>query len=221
MTRKIVTLSMRDQIYDALRDSILKNAYAPNSVLPIDRLAEDFGVSATPVREALVRLEAESLVTLIPNKGAIVTDIQADDILNNWEMRQLLEPYAAGKSASLIPDSEVEAIRGEILSIKQSPFNNDRYVASDTKMHEILYIHLPNAFLKDTIRRVHQMSIRIRYFPEDSPAMHEQIVNEVLQEHLSIIDALKTRDPAKVSESVQTHLRNGEKRAMAALLRKR
>ncbi len=221
MTKKIVTLSMRDQIYDALRDSILKNTYAPNSVLPIDRLAEDFGVSATPVREALVRLEAESLVTLIPNKGAIVTDIQADDILNNWEMRQLLEPYAAGKSASLIPDSEVEAIRGEILNIKQSPFNNDRYVASDTKMHEILYIHLPNAFLKDTIRRVHQMSIRIRYFPEDSPVMHEQIVNEVLQEHLSIIDALKTRDPAKVSESVQTHLRNGEKRAMAALLRKR
>jgi DNA-binding GntR family transcriptional regulator len=65
------------------------------------------------------------------------------------------------------------------------------------------------------------MSIRIRYFPEDSPAMHEQIVNEVLQEHLSIIEALKTRDPSKVSESVQTHLRNGEKRAMAALLRKR
>lgn len=221
MMRKIVTLSMRDQIYEALRESILKNAYAPNSVLPIDRLAEDFGVSATPVREALVRLEAENLVTLIPNKGAIVTDIQAEDILNNWEMRQLLEPYAAGKSASLIPDSEIEGIRSEILSLRQSPFNNERYVASDTRMHELLYIHLPNAVLKDTIRRVHQMSIRIRYFPEGSPLMHEQIVNEVLQEHLSIIEALQTKVPAKVSETVQIHLRNGEKRAMAALLRKR
>ena len=221
MTKKIVTLSMRDQIYDALRESIVKNAYGPNSVLPIDKLAEDFGVSATPVREALVRLEAEGLVTLIPNKGAMVTDIKAEDILNNWEMRQLLEPYAAGKSTGLIPESEIEEIRTEILSMKQSAFDNDRYVAADTRMHEILYIHLPNTFLKDTIRRVHQMSSRIRYFPEDSQPMHEQVVNEVVQEHLSIIDALRTRDSARIADSVQIHLRNGEKRAMAALLRKR
>ncbi len=221
MTKKIVTLSMRDQIYDALRESIIKNVYTPNSVLPIDRLAEDFGVSATPVREALVRLEAEGLVTLIPNKGALVTDIQAEDILNNWEMRQLLEPYAASKSSGLVPESELEAIRAEIDAMKHSPFDNDRYVACDTRMHEILFIHLPNAFLKDTIRRVHQMSIRIRYFPEDSKSMHEQAVNEVLKEHLAIIDALKTRDPAAITETVQVHLRNGEKRAMAALLRKR
>ena len=221
MTKKIVTLSMRDQIYEVLRESIIKNDYTPNSVLPIDRMAEDFGVSATPVREALVRLEAEGLVTLIPNKGAMVTDIQAEDILNNWEMRQLLEPYAAGKSTSLIPASEIEGIRAEISDMKQSPFNNDRYVACDTRMHEILYIHLPNIFLKDTIRRVHQMSIRIRYFPEDSKSMHKQAVNEVFSEHLAIIDALETRDAARIIETVQVHLRNGEKRAMAALLRKR
>ncbi|MDP2791077.1 MAG: GntR family transcriptional regulator [Rectinemataceae bacterium] len=221
MTKKIVTLSMRDQIYEALRESIIKNAYAPNSVLPIDHLAEDFGVSATPVREALVRLEAEGLVTLIPNKGALVTDIQAEDILNNWEMRQLLEPYAAGKSTSLIPEAELKSIRAEISDMKKSPFDNDRYVACDTRMHEILYIHLPNAFLKDSIRRVHQMSLRIRYFPEDSKSMHEQAVNEVITEHLAIVDALENRDPAKISETVLLHLRNGEKRAMAALLRKR
>jgi len=169
----------------------------------------------------LVRLEAEGLVTLIPNKGAIVTDIQADDILNNWEMRLLLEPYAAGKSAALIPEQEVEALREEIIHLRQAPFDNDRYVASDTKLHETLYTHLPNTFLRDTIRRVHQMSIRIRYFPEDSKAMHEQAVNEVLQEHLAIIEALKSHDSPRIAESVQTHLRNGEKRAMAALLRKR
>jgi len=221
MKKKIVTLSMRDQIYDALRDSILKNLYGPTSVLPIDRLAEEFGVSATPVREALVKLESEGLVSLIPNKGAMVTDIQADDILNNWEMRQLLEPYAAGKSASLIPDDEIEEVKKEILGLRQAPFDNDRYVASDTRMHEMLYLHLPNAVLRETIRRVHQMSIRIRYFPEDSLSMHEQVVNEVLQEHRVIIDAFRTRDPVTISEAVLSHLRNGEKRAMAALLRKR
>jgi len=220
MTKKIVALSMRDQLYDALRDSIVKNLYSPNSLLPIDRLAEDFGVSATPVREALVRLEAEGLVTLIPNKGAMVADIKAEDIFNNWEMRLLLEPYAAGKSASLIPDCEIEGICAEILDMKRSAFDNDRYVADDTRMHEILYSHLPNTFLKDTIRRVHQMSMRIRYFPEGSRAMHEQVVNEVVQEHLSMIEALRTRDSAKIVDCVRIHIQNGQKRTMAALSQK-
>ena len=148
MKKKIISLSMRDQIYDALREYIIKNNYGPNSVLPIDRLAEEFGVSATPVREALVRLESEGLVSLIPNKGAVVTDIQAEDIMNNWEMRRLLEPYAAGKSAALIPDEAVEDLRAEIGSMKESPFNDEKYVECDTRLHEMLYIHLPNTFLK-------------------------------------------------------------------------
>ena len=173
MKKKIVSLSMRDQIYDALRDLILKNVYRPNSVMQIDGLAEEFSVSATPVREALVRLEAEGLVNLVPNKGAMVTDIQEVDIRNTWEMRKLLEPYAAGQGALLITGLEILELEEQILSLRDGPFNNDEYVACDTRLHEILYIHLDNRFLTDAIRRLHQMSIRIRYFPEDSGELHE------------------------------------------------
>jgi DNA-binding GntR family transcriptional regulator len=212
---------MRDQMYNALRDLILKNSYIPNSVLQIDRLAEEFGVSATPVREALVRLEADGLVSLIPNKGALVTDIQEVDIRNNWEMRRLLEPYAAGQSAPLIPVSEIQSLRDEILTLRDAPFDNDHYVATDTRLHEILYQHLTNGSLKDTIRRVHQMSIRIRYYPEGSAPMHEKVVNEVIGEHLAIVDAMVTRDAEQIEERVRNHLLNGERRAMAALTDKR
>ena len=217
MNKKIVTVSMRDQMYDALRELILKNNYGPKSVLQIDRLAEEFGVSATPVREALVRLESDGLVSLIPNKGALVTDIQEDDIRYNWEMRRLLEPYAAGQSVLLIPDAEIALLEAEIGTLRNEPFNNDLYVEMDTRLHDLLYIYLSNGFLKDTIRRVHQMSIRIRYFPEGSAAMHEKAVKEVILEHLAILNAIRTRDPGIVSESVKTHLQNGEVRAMAAL----
>ncbi len=218
--KKIVSLSMRDQMYEALRDLILKNTYGPNSVLQIDGLAEEFGVSATPVREALVRLEAEGLVTLIPNKGAQVTDIQEADISNTWEMRRLLEPYAAGQSVSLIPESEVAELRREVSSLHAEPFDNNRYIEADNRLHQMLYLHLSNSYLKDTIRRVHQMSIRIRYFPEGSAAMHERVVNEVIQEHLAILDSVMTRDARKIAELVLAHLQNGEKRAMAALEKK-
>lgn len=217
MKKKIVSLSMRDQIYDALRDLILKNVYRPNSVMQIDGLAEEFSVSATPVREALVRLEAEGLVNLVPNKGAMVTDIQEVDIRNTWEMRKLLEPYAAGQSALLITGLEILELEEQILSLRDDPFNNDEYVACDTRLHEILYIHLDNRFLTDAIRRLHQMSIRIRYFPEDSGELHERTVHEVIQEHLAILAAIRTRDPVLISARVLEHLKNGEKRAMAAL----
>ncbi|PKL07794.1 MAG: hypothetical protein CVV51_12290 [Spirochaetae bacterium HGW-Spirochaetae-7] len=217
MTKKIVSLSMREQLYDALRDLILKNIYRPNAVLQIDHLAEEFSVSATPVREALVRLEADGLVRLIPNKGAMVTDIREVDIRNTWEMRQLLEPYAAGLSAELIPGSEILELEEKILGLRDEPFSNDRYVECDTRLHEIFYIHLGNTLLVDMIRRVHQMSIRIRYYPEGSMALHERVVHEVIQEHLSILAAIRTRDAAKISALVLAHLQNGEKRAMAAL----
>lgn len=220
MKKKIVTLSMREQLYEALRDSIVHNSYPPNAILPIDRLAEEYGVSATPVREALVRLEAEGLISLTPNKGAVVADIQAEDILNNWEMRLLLEPYAAGKSAALIPDEEIAELRSEIESMVASPFDDEKYVECDTRLHELLYAHLTNVFLKDTIRRVHQMSVRIRYFPEGTSVMHEQVVREVVKEHLAILDALSSRDPVRISAFVQVHLQNGERRAMDALLKK-
>ncbi len=218
--RKIVTLSMRDQIYEALRESIMKNTYLPGAMLPIDKLAEDFGVSATPVREALVRLEAEGLVTLVPNKGAMVTDIETQDIRNNWEMRLLLEPYAAAKSCHLIPESDLQKLRKDILDMKSAPFDNDRYVASDTKLHDTLYIHLPNSVLRDSIRRVHQMSIRIRYFPEGSVQMHTQVVDEVLDEHLIIVDALLSRDASRAEKSVKNHLENGEARTIKAFVKK-
>ncbi len=217
MKRKIVTLSMREQIYDALRDLILKNAYKPNAVLQIDGLAEEFSVSATPVREALVRLEADGLVRLIPNKGAVVSDIREEDIRNTWEMRQLLEPYAAGMSATLIPTSEIEELEEKLFRLRDQPFDNERYVECDTRLHEVLYTHLENQLLVDTIHRVHQMSIRIRYFPEGSGALHEQTVHEVIQEHLAILAAIRTRDAKRISELVLEHLENGQKRAMAAL----
>jgi DNA-binding GntR family transcriptional regulator len=221
MKTKIVSHSMREQMYDALRDLILKNSYRPNSVLQIDRLAEEFGVSATPVREALVRLEADGLVNLIPNKGAMVTDIKEEDIRNTWEMRQLLEPYAAAQSATLIPGAEILELEEKILSLRDGPFDNESYVACDARLHEILYSHLGNALLVDMVRRVHQMSIRIRYYPEGSSAMHETTVHEVIQEHLAILAAIRTRDAGKISALVLEHLKNGEKRAMTALAGKK
>jgi DNA-binding GntR family transcriptional regulator len=214
--KKIISHSIREQMYIALKEHILKNIYKPNEVLQIDRIAEEFGVSATPVREALVRLESDGLVTLIPNKGAQVSDISEEDIRNTWEIRRLLETYAARMSIRLIPDEELDDLERDIHRLEASPFDEELYVSTDRKLHQLFFIYLTNNLLKDSITRVHEISNRIRYFAEGSVQMHEKVVQDVIHEHLSIIANIRTHDPELLVPLLYTHLLNGEKRTLEA-----
>ncbi len=214
--KKIISLPVRDQMFSALKEQILFNDLKPNDVLHIDKLAEEFGVSATPVREALVKLESDGLVTLIPNKGAKVSDISDDDILNTWEMRRLLESYAARSSISLITDEELDDLEKDILRLKNGEQDDDLYISTDIRLHELFFKHLKNDLLKDAIRRIHEISHRIRYFAERSVLMHEKVVQDVIQEHLTIIVNIRSRNTELLIPLLYTHLLNGEKRTLEA-----
>ncbi len=219
MTKKIAAVPIREQLYDAVKDSILRNAFVPGALLQIDRLAEEYGVSATPVREALVRLEADGLVALIPNKGAQVTEITEKDIREIWEMRRLLEPYAARSSAASIREEEITELEREILTLRDDPTNTELYIRTDIKLHELLYFQCPNSYLRETLRRVHEVSYRIRYFAESRKTMHDAVTHEVIREHLDILEILRTRDQDRIVVAVSSHLLNGERRAVSALSR--
>ena len=214
-----ISHSIREQIYIELKEHILKNIYQPNQVLQIDRIAEEFGVSATPIREALVRLESDGLVTLIPNKGAKVTDISEEDIRNTWEIRRLLETYAARKSIDLISEEELDDLERDINRLKDSAFDEELYVSTDRRLHELFFTHLNNNLLRDSIIRVHEFSHRIRYFAEGSTQMHEKVVQDVIHEHLSIIANIRTHDPELLVPLLYTHLLNGERRTLEATAR--
>ncbi|HSV56803.1 MAG TPA: GntR family transcriptional regulator [Magnetospirillaceae bacterium] len=215
--RKIVTVSMREQLYEALKGLILDNSYRPRSVLAIDRIAEEFGVSATPVREALVKLEGDGFVELIPNRGALVTDIREEDVRNIWDMRLLLEPYAARECTATADGEELGILAADIRLLSSAPDDNGLYMDTDLRLHELLYLDVKNGLLLDTIRRVHQMSLRVRYFAEHRPELREVVVREVIAEHLGIIEAVRTRQPDAVEALLRTHLQNGQRRTIDAL----
>lgn len=217
MKKKVVLVSIRDQMYEAIKESILTNTYAPGEELQIHKLAEDFGVSTTPVRETLIRLESVGLVTLIPNKGAKVTGIKEEDVRNTWEMRRLLEPYAARITATMSLDSELNDLDNKIHKVLQEPYDFSAYRNSDIGLHELLYIYLPNMLLKETLKRVHQMSMRMRYFAEDDSLIQKEVILEVTKEHLLILEALNERNAEKAADAVLFHLINGEKRILQAI----
>lgn len=216
--RKPLIQSTRDQVFEGIKEMILNNTYVPGEVLQIDRLSEEFGVSSTPIREALIRLEGYGLVTLIPNKGARVTEITVEDIRNTWEMRAVLEPYAASITAGISGlDEELENLREGFIEILNGNHDLDRYIEGDIRLHTLLYEHLPNPFLRETVQRVRQLSMRMRYFPEGVDQIKESIIASVTAEHLEIVDALLAHDAQRSSEAVRVHIERGLDRTLACM----
>lgn len=213
----MVLKSMRDQIYEAIQESIVNNSYNPGEELQIDRLAEEFGVSTTPIREALIRLESSGLVHLIPNKGARVTAFREQDIQDTWEIRKLLEPYAARLTAALDVNSEIQELNTAFDKLQQGPQDGNLYIQSDIRLHELLFVHLSNELLKETLHNILQRSMRMRYFAEDVSKMHDQVVREVISEHKEILRALAANDGERTAEAVRRHVENGEQRALLAI----
>ena len=217
MGKKTVLKSIRDQIYEAIQQSIVNNSYKPGEELQIDRLAGEFGVSTTPIREALIRLESSGLVQLIPNKGARVTAFREEDIRDTWEVRKLLEPYAAGLTAELNLIQEIQELNAAFDMLERGSQDGNLYIQSDIHLHELLYSHLSNELLKETLHNILQRSMRMRYFAEDVSKMHDRVVQEVIIEHKRILQALTARDREKTVEAVRLHIENGERRALLAI----
>src|SRR6187200_3686539 len=90
------------RVHRDLRHAILEGELAPGERLRAEALAGRFGTSRTPVREALLMLEREGLVDVLPNRGAIVRSFDADDLLDLYEVRSLIEPHAAARAATRI-----------------------------------------------------------------------------------------------------------------------
>ncbi len=218
---KVSRSFLRDQLYESLVEAILTNHYSPGEVLPIERLADDFGVSPTPLREAMIRLESAGLVTVLPNRRAQVKQITADDVVNLWEVRKLLEPYAARKlvtSGSLNGEakSELERVRAKLLAVMNNPGDLTSYIESDIGLHLFLR-GVSNAVLEDFLNKISLQYMRIRYYAEGRSSARAEVVKLITSEHLRIADALAAADPYAAEHAVYEHLVNSEKRTLATL----
>ncbi|HOX31485.1 MAG TPA: GntR family transcriptional regulator [Spirochaetales bacterium] len=214
---KPVIVSAKDQIFETLKAAILSNEYKPGDILQIDKLAREFGVSATPIRETLLRLEGAGLLKLIPNKGALVNEIEPKDIVDLWEMRKILECYAGRLSAALIPDQEIDALIARVRALTGGGFDKEAYTRVDDDIHRILYAYLDNRYFREAIARVQDNSLRIRYYAENASEQRESIVSEVCMEHIALLEALKLHDPDRIEQTLRRHLENGARRTLATV----
>ncbi len=209
-------LSLGEQIYQTLKERIVENQYLPGTMLQIDKLAEELGVSSTPIRETLFKLDSIGLVDMIRNKGAVVSEISERMVREVWQFRALLESFIAHEAASRSDKAALQSLRDRIGYLLDSPNDFELYKETDALLHEMLCARSENTLVKDALEKLLDHSRRIRYFAENTP-FREEVVREVSKEHLAIIDALLKKDADAVEKAMKKHLQSAEERTLKAL----
>lgn len=229
MGKQIAKVTLYERVYEHLRDGILSNEYLPGEVLSIESLAQETGVSTTPIREALSRLVAEGLVEQAPNKSVRVAGITPDDVTEVYEVRLLFEPYVASLAANWVTGNS--RLKRELLSIEKAaeqvsswpkkahctPAQRKTYLQIDLRLGALLWMVTANSLLKRIMATVSSHSRRIRSYAEASLHDDFALVQKVNSEHLSIISAIKEGRSKDAEVLVRKHLLKAKQRTLAQL----
>ena len=201
-------LPLRDVVFNTLRQAILKGELAPGERLMEIQLAEKLGVSRTPIREAIRKLELEGLVLMIPRKGAEVAKISEKSLRDVLEVRRSLEELAIELACQRMTDEEIEQL-GE----RQNDFKNAIHkgnamniAETDEAFHDVIYLGTGNDKLVQILNNLREQMYRYRLeYIKDEDKRQILIV-----EHEHILAAIKARNIAEAKNAAREHIDNQE-----------
>jgi DNA-binding GntR family transcriptional regulator len=179
---------LREIVYEELKRQIMVGEIAPGTRMMEVELAEEMGVSRTPVREAIRKLEKEGLVTIEPRRGAYASDISAKDMVDILEVRQDLEGMAAGIAAQKITDEGRIELENIARKYKESVDKEDieEIIKNDEAFHKYIVGLSGNKTLIKMVSQVQELALRFRYiYYEDFSRFKNQP-----SEHQAIVDAI-------------------------------
>ncbi|UWP60940.1 GntR family transcriptional regulator [Ruminococcus gauvreauii] len=208
-------LPLRDVVFNTLRDAILHGELLPGERLMEITLANRLGVSRTPVREAIRKLELEGLVIMVPRKGAQVAQITEKDLNDVLEVRLGLEELAMQFACERIGEPQLEQIREAALEFEQVMESDDitALAQADVKFHELIYEATKNRRLIQIINNLREQMYRYRIeYLKDSNARRT-----LVKEHREIYEALKERDHKKANDCMRDHIENQQKAIIKSL----
>lgn len=210
-------VGLGEEVYDALYAQLMSHAIRPGSRISIDSLARQLGVSQTPIRQALSRLEAQGLVVkthLIGYSAAPQMDRAKLDQL--FEMRLLLEPFAAEKAARTMKAGTLKTLRRLDAAMKDCMTDEvsmleGRYAQLDREFHDLIADSSGNELVRDTLESLHTHVHLFRLFYNAGRWVH------AVEEHRRIIDAFETGSPAKAKQAMKAHIEASKQRFLKFL----
>ena len=197
--------SLRGQVFQEIREDILKGKFKENEELREATLGKELGVSRTPVREALRQLELEGLVHIIPNKGAYVTGITEKDVHDIYMTRSMLEGLCARWAAEHISEEQIQEME-EVLLLTEYHLDrgNEQLAELDGKFHEVLYDASQSRILRHILSDFHKYVQVAR----KRSVKKEDRAKKSLEEHREILNALRTGDADRAEELAHIHILN-------------
>jgi DNA-binding GntR family transcriptional regulator len=203
-----VSLSPRalyQEVAELLRQRIFSRALAPGSWIDEMKLAEEYGISRTPLREALKVLAAEGLVTMKVRRGAYVTEMSDQDLNDVYHLLSLLESDAAGDVAARATDAQLKELQALHDELEAAADQHDRFFQLNEQFHmrllEVAGNRWRNQMVAD-LRKVMKLNRHNSLFKSGR-------IQESLREHRAIMRSLARRDAAATAQKMQAHFRNG------------
>jgi len=202
-------LPLREVVFNVLRKEILRGDLKPGERLMEIQLANRLGVSRTPVREAIRKLELEGLVLMIPRRGAEVAKITEKSLRDTLEVRGTLEKLAVTLACQRITDKELEELKkaadycGAFLNKKDIM----EIAKADEKFHNVIYHATNNQKLIKILSNLSEQVYRYRV----EYLKHENAPAQIIKEHKQLLDAIEARDEELASKTAEIHIDNQAK----------
>lgn len=183
--------SLRDVVFETLRSAIIRGVLQPGERLMENELAVQMGVSRTPVREAIRKLELEGFVKIIPRKGTYVAELSSQDVQEIYEIRAALESLACGLAAERATKHEIAAMEQYLLEENDYLLLEDIFltVKTDVGLHELIYQATRNEKIMDIMCNLKEQLYRLRSTSIVLPGRKEKS----LMEHREIVQAIAAR----------------------------
>ena len=205
-------LPLRDVVFKTLRKGILTGELKPGERLMEIHLANRLGVSRTPIREAIRKLEREGLVTMVPRRGAEVANITEKNLKDVLEVRQALESLAIELACERITEENKEELRQKLDQVETAVRTGDTgaIASADVAFHDAIVEFSGNMRLIQLVGNLGEQMYRYRFEYIKDVSKHSQIMSE----HRIMFDSIMENDRAKAARIVKVHINNQEEAIM-------
>ncbi len=195
-------MALSDDAYVAIKRMIVTVELPPDAALDENELQAQLNIGRTPIREAILRLQRDQFVRVVPRRGVFVTSVDVDDLTLLFETRSVIEPYAARLAAER-GSSEIWDRMEKNLATGSSPSTPELLLGVDRHCHELMWEAGQNRFLMDTLDMLYAQSERVWYlFVRDVIDIHD-----ILGEHEQLLELFRKGDGEKAARLMEEHVR--------------
>jgi DNA-binding GntR family transcriptional regulator len=197
-------VSRASQAYSEIRRRILNAQLSPAESVSEYQLAAELGLSRTPIREALKRLEREGLIQSVLGRGAYVAELSFQDVLEIYEVRLLLEPFAAGVAAKQMSEGDISTLGTDVAAARKAAAAGrlDDAFRLDIRLHKSLVAATRNGRIAGILSQLDDQVHRIRVLAPHTPGR----LDATIDEHQAIVTALAAHDVEGAERAMRQHL---------------